>query len=75
MDRDGRTWELPECYEPANAGHCRGCGQVVLWTTTKAGRKAPLNADGSSHFASCPKADEFRRRPDEPPPFEGIETL
>ena len=78
MDRDGHVWRVPEGWTPSNSGPCRGCRQLVAWCVTLAGRKSPINADGSSHFATCPKADRFRKRkdpPPEPPPFEGIETL
>jgi hypothetical protein len=42
-------------------GECRGCSAIIWWVTTKTGRAAPYNADGTSHFATCPKSDEFRR--------------
>lgn len=42
-------------------GACRGCGAQVWWRKTKNGRSAPFDANGDSHFSSCPKAGEFRR--------------
>jgi len=55
---------------------CKGCGVEIEWVFTESGKKMPVNKpmltvvtrDGKvvqgqeSHFASCPKADEFRRR-------------
>ena len=43
-------------------GVCRDCLAPIYWVVTKASRRAPYNPDASSHFATCPKADEFRRR-------------
>ncbi len=55
------TWEVPEGYEGKGIGPCRSCGELVHWTLTKAGKRAPLNRDGTSHFATCPQADQWRR--------------
>lgn len=55
---------------------CRGCGGIVFWITTRKGAKMPVDTRvdggleplrdrdgrGLSHFATCPKADQFRRR-------------
>ena len=56
-------WTIPEGWTPDNIGHCRSCGAEVLWCLTAARRKAPINADGTSHFATCPQADSWRRKP------------
>jgi hypothetical protein len=42
-------------------GRCKGCGQEIVWTITAAGKRSPLNFDGTSHFANCPNAGDFRR--------------
>lgn len=53
---------------------CRGCGAPIVWIKTKAGRPNPCDPnivavvtdEGEvvrgriSHFATCPKAGEFR---------------
>lgn len=53
----------------------RGCGALIVWLKTKAGRNMPVNYDGTvialdthyvhgrhtSHFATCPAAEKFRR--------------
>jgi hypothetical protein len=37
-----------------------GCGAPIWWVSTKTGAPTPLNGDGTSHFATCPNAREFR---------------
>lgn len=58
------------------ASKCRGCGALVFWIVTAKGKKMPVDTRvdggleplrdrdgrGLSHFATCPKADRFRRR-------------
>ena len=41
---------------------CKGCGEYIKWIKTRNGKNMPVNADGTSHFATCPKASDFRRR-------------
>jgi hypothetical protein len=45
--------------------HCRGCNAVIEWWITPHGKKLPMDVTDSgkatSHFASCPKADQFRK--------------
>ena len=55
-------WTLPEGWKPDNIGRCRSCRAEVLWCITPAGKKAPVDPDGTSHFASCPDATAWRRR-------------
>lgn len=52
---------IPDGYTFTNVGRCTACGAPLSWCTTKAGRRAPLNPDGTSHFADCPQAASFRR--------------
>lgn len=40
---------------------CKGCGEFIKWIRTRAGKNMPVNADGTSHFATCKKADQFRK--------------
>lgn len=63
LARDG--WTIPAGYIPTNTARCRapGCGVIVLWTLTPRERRMPVDRDGRSHFATCPGADRFRRRP------------
>jgi len=46
-----------------DVGECRGCRATVWWVPTINGRRAPYSAGGLNHFADCPKAGQFRRRP------------
>lgn len=50
-------------YEPPKEGstHCRGCGaEIEFWRTPK-GKIIPLDAGTlESHWATCPKAKDFR---------------
>jgi hypothetical protein len=40
---------------------CKGCGATIAWVKTAAGKMMPVDGDGTPHFATCPKAAEFRR--------------
>jgi len=40
---------------------CRGCQAPIVWRRTEAGRWMPCNPDGTPHWATCPKAEAFRR--------------
>lgn len=53
---------IPEGYTFSGMGACRSCGAPVAWTVTAKGRAAPLNLDGVSHYATCPQADQWRKR-------------
>jgi hypothetical protein len=59
----GFGWTVPEGYTPHNVARCRSCDKEILWCTTPAGKKAPINRDGTSHFADCPAADQWRQKP------------
>ena len=42
---------------------CRGCGAKIWFLMNeRTGRSAPFDADGESHFSTCPKAYQFRRK-------------
>jgi hypothetical protein len=56
------TWAVPLGWRADNVGSCRSCGASVMWCFTPAGKKAPINPDGTSHFATCPQADAWRKR-------------
>lgn len=42
-------------------GVCRGCGAEIFWITTKNAKLSPHDIDGTSHFATCPKGNLFRK--------------
>lgn len=51
---------------------CRGCGRLVVWGVTRAGKKIVIDIpkdDGEissevyvSHWATCPEAEKFRKK-------------
>lgn len=53
---------VPAGWTAGRVGRCRSCHAAVMWTTTPAGKASPIDADGTSHFATCPQADQWRRR-------------
>jgi hypothetical protein len=55
-------WHRPGGWSIVSIGRCRGCGQAIAWARTFADRSAPLDRDGTNHFATCPQAERFRRR-------------
>jgi hypothetical protein len=44
-------------------GTCKACGAKIWWIKTRRGKRAPYTAEGINHFADCPQAEEFRRKP------------
>lgn len=53
-------FEIPK---GTGSSKCRGCQEFIWWIKTSSGKNMPVNADGTSHFATCKKADQFRRKP------------
>lgn len=49
----------------ATAAFCgsdgNGCGAEIWWIKTRLGKSAPVNADGASHFGTCPFARNFKK--------------
>lgn len=45
-----------------NPGQCRGCGAIIFWAHTKLNKPTPLNPDGTTHWATCPKERMFRKQ-------------
>ncbi|MGA8594473.1 MAG: hypothetical protein WB676_06985 [Bryobacteraceae bacterium] len=43
-------------------GTCRGCGAEIFWVKAfKSGKPVPYDPSGITHFATCSKAQEFRK--------------
>jgi len=40
---------------------CRGCNKMIFYVRTEPGNWMPVNPDGEPHWATCPKAKEFKR--------------
>lgn len=60
-DANSATWAVPDGWRADNEGRCRSCQAMVLWCWTPNGKKAPIDRDGKSHFATCPQADAWRK--------------
>ena len=60
------VWHLPAravMDGTSNVSRCRSCNAEILWvTSSKSGKKAPLDRDGASHFGSCPSAESWRKK-------------
>lgn len=52
-------WAKPE-PKPQPAA-CRSCGAPIAWVVTNAGKRAPIDPDGTNHFATCPQAESWRK--------------
>jgi hypothetical protein len=49
-------------YEYSNSGKCRGCGAGIAWYLTPKGKRMPLDERTfEPHWATCPKAKDFRK--------------
>ena len=42
--------------------NCRDCGILIHLVPCKDGSLQPFDGDGQSHYTTCPKADEHRKR-------------
>jgi hypothetical protein len=52
---------LPAGWTADNLARCRSCKAEVIWAVHDSGKRAPFDMDGSSHFATCPQADYWRK--------------
>lgn len=50
-------FDIPEGTDPSR---CKGCRALIYWIKTAAGKNMPVDKDGTSHFATCPVANNFR---------------
>ena len=59
-----------ECAKPksptldkpvGDRGTCKGCGATIWWVITPKGKKMPQDATGGPHWATCPKAKDFKK--------------
>lgn len=56
------VWRIPLEWRPADhVSRCRSCDAPIVWCVTPRGKRAPVNADGTSHFSNCPEADRWRK--------------
>ena len=62
VTEQGTSFEIPERWAPdPKQSACRSCESPIVWCKTPAGKRAPVNPDGTSHFSTCPQADRWRR--------------
>jgi len=71
-DREARKLEEGEKQAPylfaipagATVTHCRSCAARIVWIKTESGKNMPVNAEGdpTSHFATCPDANRWRKK-------------
>lgn len=40
---------------------CQACAAEIEFILTAHGKHMPIDADGTSHFATCPQAERFRK--------------
>jgi len=57
----GKPWSIPLGWRADNQSKCRSCGAEIMWCITPGEKRAPLNRDGTSHFATCPQAADWRQ--------------
>lgn len=62
MSDDQHGWIIPLGMTAGDVGRCRSCRAEVMWVTTAAGKRMPIDRDGTSHFATCPDAKDWRRK-------------
>lgn len=63
LDPATLTYNVPDGWDFDNAGKCRSCGAPVGWARhSVTWKKAPFDPDGTSHFATCPDAQTWRRK-------------
>lgn len=41
---------------------CKGCYADIYWVKTPGGKNMPVDIDGTPHWASCPQAEDFKKR-------------
>lgn len=40
---------------------CKACQAEITWIKTLRGNQTPINKNGTSHWATCPNAKQFRK--------------
>jgi hypothetical protein len=49
-------------YVYSGSAHCRKCNGRILWYKTPVNAKLmPMNPDGTTHWATCPNAKDFKK--------------
>ena len=45
----------------ADGDFCTGCRRQIFWLIHKNGVRTPYDPDGTNHFATCEKREQFKR--------------
>jgi hypothetical protein len=53
-----QKYEIPEGTRPAR---CKGCNAEIYWLKTPGKKNMPVDPDGTPHWGSCPKRDQFKK--------------
>lgn len=50
--------------QDANWNYCKAesCRRMIYWILTPAGKRMPVDTDGTPHFVTCPAAGRFRNK-------------
>jgi hypothetical protein len=60
---EGDLFLVPEGYTPGEkSSRCRSCDALILWCLTRNQKRAPMDPNGDSHFASCPDGPSWRKK-------------
>ena len=75
-----RTEQLEEVMvdgtpAPKGTEPCQTCGAPIRWSWTKTGKKTPVNPDGTSHWGTCPQAQEWRGKTRSEPVTDSTEVI
>lgn len=49
---------------------CRSCHADIYWIVTEAGKKMPVNPDGTTHFGNCPQSKQWSGKSKAPDKLE-----
>ncbi len=49
--------------KPKRKSVCKGCGAEIRWMR-EGSKSTPFDPDGTNHFVTCPKRDQFRKKVD-----------
>ena len=61
--RPPKPLPVPESVFWKPPSYCRGCqAEIWWWKNPQTGSNVPVNADSTSHFATCPKREDFRKQ-------------
>ncbi len=59
--RKKKIYEIPEGKKES---FCKAieCDALIYWINTDSGAKMPVNPDGTSHWGTCKRAEQFKKK-------------